>query len=500
VSGRLLRAVAGVYPGGSGPRVALVFTRLFALVVIVAWWSLAAQVRLLIGEEGLLPLRPVLASLRAEGPLPILDYPSLLRWPALAADGVLAGGAVVGVLLGVLALAGVAPRVCFALSTALYLSYAYACRTFLGFQWDNLLLECGLLALFLSTRRPAPLAHLAFRLLLWKLYFESGIAKWQSPLHDWHDGSAMTFYYQTAPLPTRLAWYAHNLPAAWHHLESRATLLLELGLPFAIFGPRRARLAAATGFTAFQLANAATANYGFFCYLAAALHVFLLDEGDVGAWLGRLRARLPPRLGVRLLGAAELEPSPPLPAPAARRLLALGGLATFLVLSTIDAIEHFGRDVWREALLPVERLYGPWRLVNTYHLFASITRERVEPQLETFSDGRWTPQDLAHKPGDPLRSPDYVAPHQPRVDFQLWFYAFGWQRARPAWVENLLQRLCYAPAVVQPLFPDRLPEAPSAVRLVFYRYEFTTRDERRATGAVWRRILVGTSREVSCDR
>jgi hypothetical protein len=41
----------------------------------------------------------------------------------------------------------------------------------------------------------------------------------------------MTFYYETAPLPTALACYAHNLPVWWHHLESRATLVLELLMP-----------------------------------------------------------------------------------------------------------------------------------------------------------------------------------------------------------------------------------------------------------------------------
>ena len=83
------------------------------------------------------------------------------------------------------ALVGLWPRVCFALSTALYLSYATVGRDFLSFQWDNLLLECGLLAAFLPAGRrasPAPLVHLLFRLVLFKLYFESGIAKWQSPI------------------------------------------------------------------------------------------------------------------------------------------------------------------------------------------------------------------------------------------------------------------------------------------------------------------------------
>src|SRR5207245_100008 len=117
-----------------------------------------------------------------------------------------------------------------------------------------------------------------FRAVLFKLYFESGIAKWQSPLGDWQDGSAMTYYYETAPLPTALAWTAHNLPVWWHHFESRATLALELLVPLGIFGPRRARLGAAAALTGFQLLNIASANYGFFCYLAAILHVFLLDD------------------------------------------------------------------------------------------------------------------------------------------------------------------------------------------------------------------------------
>src|SRR4029078_10275262 len=171
-------------------------------------------------------------------------------------------------------------------------------------QGDSLLLECSLLAAFLSTSptsptsRPAPAAHLLFRLLLFKLYFESRSAGWMSPLHDWHDGSAMTYYYETAPLPTWLAWRAHHLPVWWHACEGRATLVLELILPFGIFGPRPVRRFTAVAFTLFQIGNAATANYGFFCYLSVVLGVFLLDDADVVA------ARAPLARGARFVAAA----------------------------------------------------------------------------------------------------------------------------------------------------------------------------------------------------
>jgi lipase maturation factor 1 len=503
---RLPRALLqGIYPGASGPAVAVAFHRLFAVIVIIAWASLGAQITVLVGERGLLPLRPFLQAVRAQGDLPLFGYPSLLRWPALATDGLLQLGTSMGIVLGLLALAGVRPRLCFGLSTALYLSYATACRGFLAFQWDNLLLECGLLAALLPADRRAPMVHLLLRVVLFKVYFESGLAKWQSYLRDWHDGSAMTYYFETAPLPTWLAWHAHNLPAWWHHFESRATLILELIVPLGIFGPRPARLAAAGAFTGFQILNLSTGNYGFFCYLSLALHLFLLDDQDVERLLVRVRPRLPARWRQRLVGLPSAPPAP-VAAPCrwwrrSLRIVGGAGAALFLGISLLEALERFGpRGRWQESAAPFQRLYAPLRLVNTYHLFASITRERIEVEFQTLTDDLWRPYHLRHKPGDPGRAPNFVAPHQPRVDFQLWFYGLAWQRQEPPYVAALVHRLCESPALVQSLFRDRLPAGPDAVRIAYHRYQFTTPPERRATGQFWRRTLVATSPAVSCHR
>ncbi|MES1208012.1 MAG: lipase maturation factor family protein, partial [Pseudomonadota bacterium] len=279
---------------GSGPAVASLFHRLFGLISLAAWWSLGSQVRVLIGSRGLLPAADFMEAVRAAGVSPF-EVPTLFRAVLFrgSGDAVLVGGTVVGAALSIAALIGWRPRICFAISTALYLSYATISRDFLSFQWDNLLLECGLLAAFLPKDRPAPLVHFLFRVVMFKLYFESGVAKWQSPIHDWQDGSAMTFYYETAPLPTWVAVAAHHLPAWWHHLESRAVLVLELVVPLFIFGPRPLRLAAAVAFGIFQIGNAATANYGIFCYLSAALGVFLLDDADL-RWARRIGPSAPP--------------------------------------------------------------------------------------------------------------------------------------------------------------------------------------------------------------
>jgi hypothetical protein len=498
--------------------VADLFTRLFAVVSFVAWVSLGAQVQVLIGSRGLLPVADFIEAARAQPGVSLADLPTLAWW--FHSDGALTAGVVLGVLLSLAALLGVARRLCFALSTLLYLSYVTVARDFLSFQWDNLLIECGFLAVFLRTDGPAPVAHFVFRLVLFKLYFESGIAKWGSSLHDWHDGSAMTYYYETAPLPTWLAWYAHHLPAWWHHFESRATLVLELVIPFGIFGPRKLRLLTFVAFTSFQIVNAATANYGFFCYLAVVLGVFLLDDADIeraGARLTRAARAAPAaahRLAARAAALARRIPRPRLPPllpPPARKWLAAAGAGLFALVSVADANTHFGQPAPALAFAnPLLELDWRLRLVNTYHLFASITRERIEPEFQTMAEGpiepretddaAWTAQHLHHKPGDVARRPDFVAPHQPRVDFRLWFYGLAFQRRSPAYVSALLERLCEEPQVAQPLFRAPLPPHPAAVRLVFWQYQFTSPAEKRATGAWWRRTRLATTRALPCPQ
>jgi hypothetical protein len=483
------RYFAADWRAQSGPQVARVYHRFLALILLDAWISLAVQVRPLIGSRGLMPLDSFLHA--ARGQLSLHDFPTIFYWGA--SDGTLTALTWIGALLALCAVFGLAPRICFALSIPLYLSYATACRTFLSFQWDNLLLESLLLATLLPGNRRSWWPHLLLRLLLFKLYFESGIAKWQSPLHDWHDGSAMTYYYETAPLPTWLGWYAHHLPIGWHRFEAWATLVLELVVPFFIFATRPFRLAAAALLTGFQVVNAATANYGFFCWLAVALHVFLLDDRDAEWIVVFVRARL--RRPTRSIPSRDGR----LPAWLDH---AMGGVALilFLFTSTAEGLLHFARsENLTDTIAPLARTWAPLRVINTYHLFASITRERIEPELQTMeSDGTWKARDLRHKAGDPMRAPDFVAPHQPRLDFQLWFHGLGYRRGAPEYVGRWVDRVCRDPEAVQGFFREPLPTHPMAVRVAYYRYHFTTPDEKRATGAWWTRELIEATRAVSC--
>lgn len=460
-----------------------------------AWLSLGTQVHLLLGSRGLLPVAPLVASLRDVDPPVGLGFPSFLFLDP--SDAALTLGVVTGVALSLLALLGVWPRLLLLLSAPLYLSYVVAGREFLSFQWDNLLIECLVIAAFVPRDRFSRGSHWVARLLLFKVYFESGVAKAQSSLGDWWDGSAMNFYYETAPIPAWPGWWAHQLPEAWHQVETFAALGLELVGALLILGPRPARLLAFAAFGCFQVVNLSTANYGFFVYLTLALHVFLLDDSD----LEKLAKRIPwPR--VSRLGGLVRALRRPRPPTWTRRYTAVaaGALAVAWVMASgITALAHFGPP--GESSDRAARLIQAWRVyrvANAYHLFGHITRERIEPEFQTRSDGRWRAHDLHYKPGDPLRPPAFVAPHQPRVDFRLWFYGLDFRRGVPRYVVNLLARMCRDPDAVAKLFAEELPAQPEAVRIEYWRYRFTTLEEREASLAWWRRESLGSTPVVDC--
>jgi hypothetical protein len=65
-------------------------------------------------------------------------------------------------------------------------------------------------------------------------------------------------------------------------------------------------------------------------------------------------------------------------------------------------------------------------------------------------------------------------------------------------VATLLERLCDDPAAVAGLFRAPPPAHAASVRIAFWRYHFTTADERRATGAWWRREPVNETRPIAC--
>ena len=447
-------------------RVQWLFWKILGAIYGVAFLSLAMQITGLIGSNGILPAGAYLSRISdALGSSRYWNFPTVF-WLTGAGNLALRSVCLLGVVFAILLVAGFLQRFALIVCYVLYLSLITVGQDFLSFQWDILLLETGFLAIFLGF---SPLIVWLFRWLLFRLMFLSGAVKLLSGDTTWRALAALKFHYYTQPLPTPLAWYMRQLPDWFQKTSAAMMFAIELGAPFLIFAPRRVRFFAAFCIVFLQIMVLLTGNYTYFNLLTIALCIPLLDDAALRhSWAG-------PR------PAQSLKPIPL--AVAAIILLISAGQLMAEFLGGMPAPAHFA-----------QRLFAPFYLTNTYGLFAVMTTVRHEIILQGSNDGtQWRDYDFRYKPGPVNRPPRWVAPHQPRLDWQMWFAALGSYNNNPWFVNFVFRLLQGSPDVLALLGPNPFPGAPPhSIRALVYDYTFTDSATRRSSGAWWRRDLQGT--------
>jgi lipase maturation factor 1 len=477
-------------------RVRFVFLRGLALIYLIAFGSLWMQMDGLIGSHGMVPAQGVMEALKqeaAQGHIGLERFhlvPTFAWWSA--SDTALHWQCGLGIACALVLLTGIAPALMLFLLWALYLSLCAISGPFLNFQWDALLLETGFLAIFFAPlqlwdrpsrqARPPALVLWLLRWLIFRLMFESGCVKLMSGDAAWWNLNALRVHYETQPLPTWIGWYAHQLPPSAQSFCVFAMLVIELVVPVFIFSGRRLRLAAAGIFAFFQIVILLTGNYTFFNGLTILLCLPLLDDKALSVF----RKKPAPE--------KELPPTAP---PRSWRWPWPVTLCLALVvvpLTTIPFLLQAGvRQSWPA---PVLRLYDwarPARSFNGYGLFAVMTQTRPEIIVQGSDDGEnWRDYEFKYKPGDVRRAPGFVAPYQPRLDWQMWFAALGGPRNNLWFFQFEHCLLQNSPPVLALLGPNPFPkQPPKYVRALLYEYHFTDRATRLATGDWWRRELKG---------
>uniref|UniRef100_A0A1I8I8E4 Lipase maturation factor n=1 Tax=Macrostomum lignano TaxID=282301 RepID=A0A1I8I8E4_9PLAT len=436
----------------------------------------------------------------------------------------------------------------YALLWLLYLSLFSVGQTFMWFQWDILLLEAGFLAIGLSLRLPiegsdrvsSGLGMFAVKWLLFRLMLASGVVKLTSGCPTWWGLTALDWHYESQCLPTPLAWFSHQLPPWFQALCVVATFVIEIAVPFLFFVPVRAvRKFCFFSQLLLQCSIIVSGNYNFFNLLTICLCLSLLHDDDFSTRKGPRRAAglkllewgisatlfvglfyLTVRLfslsvgpGFRVnskvafsmndlvkfnrsglvlsvyVGLAwlvyEVLAAVVRAALHCRGVLGrLLGLLQAMLLSafvafvfTASLVPHAATDEALQAQLPyaVRSVYGRTSGLEILVLEGSHSAE-----------GPWLEFGFPHKPGNLSRAPSLAAPHQPRLDWQMWFAALGSYQQNPGCCT------CNEPSVLALL--DENPFAgsspPRYIRGQLYIYRFTRRgdpDSRR--GRWWRREL-----------
>jgi len=455
--------------------VSWLFLRGLGLIYYAAFASLAVQIQGLIGTDGILPITTKLQHLQQfSGTGKYWFYPTLFWLDA--SDSTLDLVCYAGMAAAVLLVLNIFTRTALISCFLLYLSLATAGQDFTAFQWDVFLPEAGFLAIFLTWG--SGIIIFLYRWLIARFMFMGGVVKVASGDPSWANLTALDYHYLTQPLPAPLAYYAYYLPDWFNRLCVAGVFFIELLVPFFVFFPRRWRLFAAWSFILLQCSIIATGNYGFFNLLTILICLFLFEDRD-------MEKILPRKLSERIACQQPV---------AGKTANALAGCWAFLVFF-IAATHFWMAQTHRPPSAPVYTLLktvAAFSVINNYGPFAIMTTTRPEIIIEGSSDGRhWQEYGFKYKPDrldKPLR---HNIPHQPRLDWQLWFAALA-APEKPVWLLHFLDKLRQgSPSVLALLAHNPFPgKPPRYVRLRLYQYNYTTLEKRAASGQVWRRRLL----------
>jgi hypothetical protein len=497
-----------------------IFLRALGLIYYSAFFSLAFQIKGLIGPQGILPANEYLRAVAEQLGRTGYWYAPTVLWFS-SSRHMLTGICWVGMIASVLLVLNLWPRGMLAICFVCFLSFVSGAQDFSAYQSDGMLLEAGFISLFFAPRgfRPgwgekSPPSRMSWFLLVWecfRIYFESGVAKIKGGDPEWRNFTALDDYYQNGPLPTWIGWYMQQHWPHWFHAAMAfGTLALELGLAWMMFLPRRIRIVCFCIVTPWQIGIILSANYTFLNYLVLVLGFLLLDDKLLMRFLperwksrsaraqeaaGSLDSSSPDNSGraLRASGQAEARPySTTLHKQwGAVKLAITAVMLTWIFYATAVEMVWMVEPVGLPAT-PVSVL-EPFRIANRYGLFAIMTRGRYEIEFQGSDDGQtWLVYPFRFKPQDPTKAPGIYAPYQPRFDWNLWFASLSTWRQEPI-VPRTEQALLRGDKDVLLLFAGNpFPKAPpKQVRAVLWQYWFATPEEKRAGGMWWRREQLG---------
>lgn len=442
--------------------------RLLGFIYFFAFGALLFQIKGLLGKNGILPISGHLSFVKRNYPKRYFKLLPSLFW-FNSSDQALVTVTILGTILSIFLMWGFFPSLTLLALYILYLSIVNTGQDFLGFGWEGFLLEITVNAVFLSlSSTPNLLLWISLNLVLFRFHIQAGAVKLQSKDPSWRNLKGIFYHYQSQPIPNTTAWYAHKLPMWFHKLSTLLMLFIELIIPFGMFGPDWMRLGVFMAFVGLQWGIWFTGNFSYLNHLTVVLSVILLSNSHL-SWFQ----------------AADITPT-------SSEIYVIASLiGGFLItLQALQLWQHFFPNALFHSWL---RVFNPYHIANRYGIFAIMTTKRYEIIFEGSENNfEWKEYLFFYKPSEVTKRPRRISPYQPRIDWQAWFLTFSSPKDEP-WMEHFIYHLLKGtPEVLKLIRYNPFPsKPPKYVRAIVYDYVFTSFEEKKATGAWWKREYIG---------
>ncbi len=462
-----------------------VLLRLLGFVYFFAFLSLAIQVVPLIGENGLLPAKNFLGTFHFNNKFDAFINLPTISW-INSSDNFLIFLAWAGVLLSLVVLAGFANAPLMFLLWLIYMSFVHIGQLWYGYGWEIQLLETGFLAIFLCPlidMRPFPksappkLVIWLFRWLTFRIYLGAGLIKIRGD-SCWRNLTCLYYHYETQPIPSPLSPFFHFMPKWFHKIGVIWNHFIELIAPFFVFYPKIARYTAGTLLISFQVILILSGNLSFLNWITIVPAIACFDDNF-------FRKILPSWVVRKAEYAADNRHVYKQQQIVAWILVLVVAWLSIPVIQNLLSSHQY-----------MNTSFNQWELVNTYGAFGAVGKERHELILEGTEDEvitpktEWKEYEFKAKPGNPHRKLPFIAPYQPRIDWQIWFAAMERPEYNP-WLIHLIWKLLHNDKNAISLlannpFPDKPPKY---IKVEFYRYSFAPIGNK--DGLVWNRTYIG---------
>ncbi len=465
---------------GSFSNARLLFLRALAVLYFVAFLAAFNQFPALLGEHGLLPVPQFLQH------VPFKFSPSLFYLHY--SDSLLRILAVSGMALSAGLFTGWLDRGPWWCTTGLwlvlwvfYLSIVNVGQVFFSFGWESMLLEAGFFAAFLGPRlAPSLIPILILRWMLFRVELGAGLIKIRGDA-CWRDFTCLYYHHETQPMPNFLSWYFHHLPLPVHRAGVAFSHFVQLAVPAGLIGPSALAAISASLIIFHQLMLIVSGNYSWLNWLTVILAFTAFNDAILGRFLPW---KMPPAVA----------------RPALFNGVLYGLAALTLFLSIPPTMNFFSKRMHMNAN------YNPFHLLGSYGAFGAVTKERYEIIVSGTESpvpalGEWREYEFKGKPGDITRTPPQYAPYHLRLDWLMWFLPFSMQvtdhevitQGYSPWFLRFARKLLEGDGPTLALMRSSpfAGNPPRYVRAEVYLYHFTNAEERKRTGAIWKRERIG---------
>lgn len=448
------------------------FLRLLGFIYFVVYLPLLFQVKGLLSSKGILPIERYLNAVKENlGQRAYYVLPTLF-W-LNASDRCLLGVVWSAFLCSILLMLNLLSPLMLLLLYLFHLSIVSAGQAFLSFGWEMFLLEITVNAFFLSlTDTPNLMIFISLNLLLFRFHFQAGIVKLQSEDPHWRDLTALSYHYESQPLPNATAWFVHKLPKWFHQFSVACMFFVQLIASFAVFGTQEMRFAAWICFLGLQGIIWSTGNFSYLNYMTVALATVLLSNEYLSVFSGLVHQVIShPSLYLTWF------------------LNLVGGTLIFLQLMNLQINVFSPISLFTKILSKLSYFH----VINRYGIFAIMTTHRYEIVVEGSQDEKeWKEYLFRYKPSETNRRPRRIAPFQPRLDWQAWFLPFN-DFEDNVWFQFFLIKLLKGEKEVLGLirFNPFQDKPPKYIRALVYEYRYTDFKTLWKTGNWWNRTCYG---------